>query len=87
MTKAEYLESIGYKCKEWCDEEIPEIVWKYYEGFDSVQDITMYINLAKNKYFVELAPFLDIENQRQIDNLQIAFNNVKRDFEEMKKYD
>lgn len=87
MTKREYLESIGYECEYWCDEEIPEILRKCYEGFDGVQDMTMYINLAQNKYFVELTTVGNIENQRQIDDLQIAFNNVKRDFKEMQKYD
>ena len=87
MTKREYLESIGYACEYWGGEEIPEILSKYYEGFDGVQDMTMYINLAKNKYFVELTTVRNIENQRQIDDLQIAFNNVKRDFKEMQKYD
>ena len=87
MTKAEYLKSVGYQCERWCDEEIPELLWKYYEGFDGTQDITMYIDLAKNKYFVELSIDVKIENQREIDDLQIAFNNVKRDFEEMQKYD
>ena len=87
MTKREYLESIGYVCERWYDEEIREIPWKYYKGFDGVQDMTMYINLAKNKYYVELTTVRNVENQRQIDDLQIAFNNVKRDFEEMQKYD
>lgn len=87
MTKREYLESIGYVCECWYDEEIPEILWKYYEGFDGVQDMTMYINWEEKRYFVELTTVGNIENQRQIDDLQIAFNNVKRDFEEMQKYD
>lgn len=87
MTKREYLESIGYEHEHWYDTEIPEIFWKYYECFDDVQDMMMCINLAKNKYFVELTTVGNIENQRQIDDLQIAFNNVRRDFEEMQKYE
>lgn len=88
MTKREYLESIGYECECFDDgEEIPEVLWKYYEGFNGAHEFMMYINLARSKYFVEFVTFLNIENQRQIDDLQIAFNNVKRDFEEMQKYE
>lgn len=87
MTKKEYLESLGYQCEYSDGEEIPEVLWKYYVGFDGFHDFMMYINLARSKYFVELATFVVIRNQRQIDDLQIAFNNVKRDFEEMQKYD
>lgn len=54
---------------------------KNYMGF------YMTINLSKER---ETPFYVSNENciksQQDIDNLQIAFNNVKRDFEEMKKY-
>ena len=87
MTKREYLESKGYKCESWYDEEIPELLYQMHEGYDGVQNMTMYINWAENKYFIELTTVGNIENQKQIDDLQIAFNRVKDDFEEMQKYD
>ena len=87
MTKREFLESKGYKCESRYDEEIPELLYKMYEGYDGVQDMTMYINWAENKYFIELTTVGNIEDQRQINDLQIAFNRVKDDFGEMQKYD
>lgn len=87
MTKREYLESIGYKKEWWWWEDRQDLFWKYYKDRNGTQFTIMYINIAKNKYFVELAVIENIENQTQIDDLQIAFNNVKRDFEEMQKYD
>lgn len=87
MTKAEYLRSIGYECESWYDEEIHGILYKMYEASDGSEDMTMYINLDQNIYFIEMTTVGNIKNQRQIDDLQIAFNNVKRDFEEMQKYE
>ena len=87
MTKREYLESMGYVCMYWDGEEIPELLYKRYEASDGSEDMTMYINWEEKRYFVELIHVGIIENQRQIDDLQIAFNNVKRDFEEMQKYE
>ena len=87
MTKKEYLESIGYVCEYWYDEEIRELLYKRYEASDGSEDMTMYINWEEKRCFVELTTVGNIENQRQIDDLQIAFNNVKRDFKEMQKYE
>lgn len=87
MTKEEYLKSIGYKIDTWCDIENIGVFYKMYEGIDGNQDMTLYIDLNENRYFVELTLVEILENQRKIDDLQIAFNNVKRDFEEMQKYD
>lgn len=84
MTKKEYLENIGYVCKYWDGEEIPELLYKGYKASDGSEDMTMYINWKEKRYLIHAGI---IENQRQIDDLQIAFNNVKRDFEEMQKYD
>lgn len=87
MTKREYLESIGYKRETRCDKEMSQLLYKIYKCYDGVEYMSMYILWADNKYFVELTNVGTIENQRQIDDLQIAFNNVRRDFEEMQKYD
>lgn len=75
MTKREYLESIGY------DRFFRSAYHKSYMGF------YMTINLDKDRetpFYV----FVDdvIKSQQDIGNLQIAFNNVRRDFEEMMKY-
>ena len=82
MTKREYLESIGY---EHCD-YVEFYFEKIYKEFDG-RFIVMSIDLDRNKYFIVITSGRAIENQREIDVLQIAFNNVKRDFEEMQKYD
>lgn len=82
MTKREYLESIGYKYGHHLE---------YYSRFvcDKIDGrfMIMCIDLDNNEYFVRIPSARDIDYQRQIDDLQIAFNNVKRDFEEMQKYE
>lgn len=83
MTKREYLESIGYD---------------YYDitGYHKIIKFTnseFYIHayifpnyITHNpEYIFCLEPTL-IKTQKDIDNLQIAFNNVRRDYEEMQKY-
>ena len=82
MTKREYLISIGYEHSDYVEFYFE----KTYKEFDG-RFMSMCIDLDRNKYFVVIPSGRAIENQRQIDDLQIAFNNVKRDFEEMKKYD
>ena len=77
MTKAEYLESIGYR--RTLD---PDTLTYAYEK--SLGGEIMTINIQLNIFMVVAG---HIWTQRQIDNLQIAFNNVKRDFEEMQKYE
>ena len=81
MTKREYLESIGYKHIDYVEFYFEKI----YKKFDGCF-IVMSIDLDRNKYFIVITSDRVIENQRQIDDLQIAFNNVRRDFEEMQKY-
>ena len=75
MTKAEYLGSIGY------DNFFGSAYHKNYMGF------YMTINLSKER---ETPFYVSDENciksQKDIDNLQIALNNVRRDYEEMQKY-
>ena len=83
MTKQEYLESRGYDSY-------------YIHGFHKVikfNDSEFYIHAYifnhsftnDSKYQFYLEPTY-IRNQKDIDNLQITFNNVKHDFEEMQKY-
>ena len=86
MTKAQYLKSIGYKYSYHLDFYSWFMFEKIYEEFDG-HFLRMCIDPDNNKYFVQIPSGRDIENQRQIDDLQIAFNNVKRDFDEMQKYD
>lgn len=77
MTKREYLESIGYIRKI----ESESMTYDYKKSFDNG---IMIINIQLNDFMI--APDC-IGNQKDIDNLQIAFNNVRRDFEEMQKYE
>ena len=86
MTKAEYLESIGYKINNYLEFYSRCVLEKVYKESNG-RFMVMCIDLDKNKYFVNIPSARDIENQRTIDDLQIAFNNVKRDFEEMQKYE
>ena len=76
MTKAEYLESIGYIRR--LD---PDTLT--YEYNKSLGGEIMIINIQLNILMIEGGR---IWTQEQIDHLQIAFNNIKRDFEEMMKY-
>ena len=78
MTKAEYLKSIGYECWDGCRYE------KLIRCFDSCSQI---INIKENRFYIYFWDTDIIETQKDVDKLQIAFNNVKRDFEEMQKYD
>ena len=77
MTKAEYLESIGYIRR--LD---PDTLTYAYEKSLGGEIMTIYIQL--NNFMIVAGC---VWTQKQIDSLQIAFNNVKRDFEEMQKYD
>lgn len=77
MTKREYLESIGYIRKI----ETESMTYDYKKSFDNG---IMIINIQLGDFMIE--PDC-IETQKDIDNIQIAFNNVKRDFEEMQKYE
>ena len=77
MTKAEYLESIGYRRK-----RAPvSMIYDYRKLFDNV---IMVISIQLGNFAVRI---LCIRSQKDIDNIQIAFDNVRRDFEEMQKYE
>ena len=82
MTKAEYLISIGYEHSDYVEFYFE----KTYKEFDG-RFMSMCIDLDRNKYFVVIPSGIAIENQREIDDIQIVFNNVRRDFEEMQKYE
>lgn len=80
MTKREYLESLGYEYRE------------YSECYEKTKMLGNYENLLQQVINIENDYFLvsvqhSIHTQKDIDFLQIAFNNVKRDFEEMQKYE
>lgn len=77
MTKREYLESLGYIRR--LDPE--SLTYEYKKSFDNG---IMIINIQLDNFIIALGC---IGTQKEIDNLQIAFNNVRRDFEEMQKYD
>lgn len=79
MTKREYLEIIGYKNYE------EKVIYK--QAFSNNNNdylVIAYIDLSFNDFYI--VPDT-IYSQRNIDFTQIAFNDVKRDFEEMQKYD
>lgn len=87
MTKREYLKSIGYEYCSYSERYVKNseyfekgiVIGNYEFLFNQVIDI------ENNKFLVSVRD--GIRSQKDIDNLQIAFNNVKRDFTEMKKYD
>lgn len=77
MNRKEYLIKQGYK-------EIGKtLILKKEEVNDNVS-IPKYISLKANNFFTGCYM---ISKQKEIDTLQIAFNNVKRDFEECMKYE
>lgn len=85
MTKREYLKSIGYEC--FRDDDIYVKYQKF--GTDNNQYYcALFIKFGKeDKFSILWNSNLEFERQKDIDNLQIAFNNVKRDFKEMQKYE
>ena len=70
--KKEFLESRGYV-------EDGTLFGKTFKGVYAVINLTM-SNFEVHNYKV-------IREQKDIDYLQIVFNNVKRDFEEVIKHD
>ena len=79
MTKAEYLERLGYK---YYKEE--DVYKQVFSNNNNDYLVIAYIDLNVNDFYI--VPDT-IYSQRNIDFTQIAFNDVKRDFEEMQKYD
>ena len=85
MTKREYLKSIGYEC--YSEDDIYVKLQKF--GTNNNQSYcALFIKLGKvNKVSIQRKSNLEFESQKDIDDLQIAFNNLKRDFESMLKYE
>ena len=80
MTKQEYLKSIGYKRNsDSCYTKRLEI------SLSLTIEKVIYRQPTKG-YYLHLIRS-DIHSQEDIDNLQIAFNNIKQDFEECMKYE
>lgn len=82
MTKQEYLKSKGYiyNSEEHC--------YKKTYSFENDGNIKyLVIGYIDLKYSVFYLYPDSIDNQEDIDNLQIAFNNLKRDFEEVQNYE
>lgn len=82
MTKQEYLKDKDYLY----DKE--ENIYKKTFAFgtdDSIEYLVIgYIDIVYNTFYC----YPDsIDSQKDIDNLQIAFNNLKRDFEEVQNYE
>lgn len=83
MTKREYLESIGYKE----DGDESKIYVKNQGDYQYCQVINTEPLEEEAEYWIEIIPCAFFNYQKDIDDLQIAFNNVKRDFKEMQKYE
>lgn len=81
MTKREYLISIGY---EVFTEESGDFILRTKKSGKFEQAIVLF-EKENDYYCVKVND--TIETQREIDDLQIAFNNLRRDFDETQKYD
>ena len=79
MTKREYLESIGYKY--YKEEDINK---QAFENNNGDYLVIAYIDVRFNDFYI--VPDT-IYSQKNIDFTQIVFNDVKRDFKEMQKYE
>ena len=77
MTKKEFLKKEFLRSRDYVEDGI--LFGKTFKGVYAV------INLTKSSF--EVHNYKVIREQKDIDNLQIAFNNVKRDFEEVMKHD
>lgn len=85
MTKREFLKSKGYECY-----RVDDVYCKLKKFItdNNRYFCTLFIKLGKeNKFSIQWNSNLEFESQKDIDSLQIAFNNLKRDFEEMMKYE
>lgn len=76
MTKKEFLESRGYECV------IEEGSLFYDKEFNKAL-VSIHLTSTPITTYFEVYSHTIIRNQKDIDALQIAFNNGKRDFEEM----
>ena len=85
MTKKEYLKSIGY---EWYGVSNIYVKYKKFTKKNKEYYCALYIKLEpQNTFSILWNANLEFESQKDIDSLQIAFNNLRRDFEETQKYD
>lgn len=75
MTKKEYLESIGYERN----------TWGYYAK--ETDKYRFCIRIEPDDEYFKIITYDFFYNQQDIDNLQIAFNRLKRGYEECMKYD
>ena len=79
MKKRDVLESKGYA-----------LIWgKTYEQYRSMLlgrlVVGLRIDLETNEFYLMCTA--QIETQKDLDNLQIAFNDLKRDFKEIQTYE
>lgn len=83
MTKKEYLESKGYIYDS--EENIYKKTFSYTNSLGGIEYLVIgNINLVYQTYYL----YVDcVETQKDIDSLQIAFNNLKSDYEECMKYE
>ena len=81
MTKSEYLESIGYEI--FVKESGDLILWTKKSG--KFEKAIVLFERESDYYCLKVND--TIETQKDIDDLQIAFNNLRRDFDETQKYD
>ena len=86
MTKREYLESVGYKYDDWYEDTPINIFKKIYRGRDDDESLKAAIDLDDNYYYLEMSPDFTIRGQEQINLIQMAFDSVKKVYEEMQKY-
>lgn len=79
MTKAEYLESIGYR------ESTETIYYKYTEDKDYCEKI-IDLKYKNAPYAFRLNVIFGINRLEDIDTIKRELEDLKNDFKEMKKY-
>lgn len=79
MTKAEYLESIGYR------KSTETIYYKYNEDKDYCEKI-IDLKYKNAPYAFSLNVIMGINRLEDIDAIKLELEDLKNDFKEMKKY-
>ena len=87
MTKREYLESVGYEYDDWYEDIPINIFFKIYRGRDDDEYLRAAIDLDDNYYYLDPSPCFSITGQEQINLIQMAFDSLKKVYEEMQKYE
>ena len=87
MTKREFLESAGYEYDDWYEDTQINIFFKIYKGRDDDEYLTASIDLDDNYYRLDPSPCFSIASQEQINLIQMAFDSLKKVYEEMQKYE